>query len=757
MISDIDKAFTTNGLTVFEFFQRPGMGLYIPLYQREYSWDETNIAQLLEDISKGIENLCDSKQEDKELRFLGTVITIVQTDKKKIDPVDIKAVPTCVEYIIDGQQRLTTIVIFTLLLHKQIDKLKKSIVKKEASLTDEVEEACNLWMKKLLNIFSLDLGKGRIPYKPQIIRGQLDKWTKDGNVDDNYKSSVSNFVANYLELIAFDNGEELKVGRKDQVGRNYYKINKWIEEEVFNAHINAHGDFPLAKDIIINNEEYVWDNERPELIPYINSFNLGLGNKSVESDLCSLVQIFSVCHYLLERCCFTHIIPLNEDWAFDMFQSLNASGTPLTAIETFKPLVVNSVENNGQSYKDSKDSLGFKKIENLFFSCKSAASKSKRTKDILTSFRIPVDGKPLTSHFSSQRAWLNHTYESLNRNEKWEFIEFFGNYTEFYNKYWLNTFNNNFDFIGDEHIEDEIIISFLLLKDSKHNMSLTVLGYLYHQIIIGKENAINDFKKGIEILSSFYTLYRTIKSNAGLDNIYRKYFDSENRGWISCREFDIQDFHDYLKEIIRGMGIRDYNTWYIKAVTQTNYHNSKPICKLAIFVSAEDTIPDSDNIGLFKKAKNGTTHFLTIDGWISDKLATIEHIAPQNNDDGSWSSALYKESDLVNSLGNLTLLPINLNSSAGNKTWNNKYFYYKYISTTDTSRHIEIKNKAKLNGVILNEDTLRMLENSDYHSHLLSISELGIYGDWSEKLVRDRTKLMLSFLWEWINVKFCLV
>lgn len=756
MLIDIDRAFTTAGCTVVDFFDRRGMGLYIPLYQRDYSWDETNISQLLEDISRGIENICDLKCEEKELRFLGTVITIVQADKKKIDPVDLRAIPTSVEYIIDGQQRLTTIVIFSLILHKHIEKLKNKIVKKDSTIADDIEEACNIWLDKLKCIFSLDLGKGQIPLKPQIIRGQQDGWTKDGKIDDNYKSPIANLVAKYLEYILIPDVDEPKVGRKDSVGKNYHRINKWIQERVLMAHIDESGIFPFAKQLISNNEEYIWDNERPELIPFVNRYKSKMGEKCVESDICSLVQLFSVCHYLLVRCCFTHITPLNEDWAFDMFQSLNASGTPLTAIETFKPLVVNTVDSDGGTYKDSRDSKGFEKIEKLFERCSTAASKSKRTKDLLTSFRIPIDGKSLTSHFSSQRMWLNETYDVLDRKGKLDFIEFFGNYTEFYNKYWLSDFNNNFDFIGNEYSQDDVIISFLLLKDSKHNMSLTILGYLYHQIILGEDNAIRDFVNGIRILSSFYTLYRTSKSNAGLDNIYRKYFDSDERGWIKKKKFDINDFHIHLKSIIKDMGICDFESWLSKAVIQTNYANSKPICKLAIFVSAEDTIIDNDNIGLFKKGKSGISHFMTINGWISPKIGTIEHVAPQNNHGNSWDLNLYIESNLVNSLGNLTLLPTNLNSSAGNKTWKEKYFYYKYITTEDPSRHLEIRNNAKLNDVTLHEDTLLMLEKSDYHSHILSISELGMNGSWTEELVRKRTKLMLTFLWEWIDERFML-
>jgi hypothetical protein len=37
MISKIEQAFLTEGRNVYNFFQRPGIGYYIPLYQRVYN------------------------------------------------------------------------------------------------------------------------------------------------------------------------------------------------------------------------------------------------------------------------------------------------------------------------------------------------------------------------------------------------------------------------------------------------------------------------------------------------------------------------------------------------------------------------------------------------------------------------------------------------------------------------------------------------------------------------------------------------
>jgi len=760
MISDIEKAFTTSGSSVFEFFQRPGMGLYIPLYQREYSWDESNIEQLLEDVAKGIENLCEA--EEGELRFLGTVITIVQNDKRKIDPVDLKAIPTSVEYIIDGQQRLTSLSIFALILHKQIRKLKDKLKKVEEDIYVEIEEACDLWLDKLLEVFSLNLGKGKIKRKSQIVRGQQDRWVKDGEVNGNYTSPIANLIANYLEhLYSDDEYVEAKIMRNEAVGRNYYQINKWLENNVLKAHVDNNGEFISALKIVNKlNEEFIWQNERPELKEIVCNYDQTVHDaRSKEYLLSSLVQIFSVCHYILDRCCFTHIVPLNEDWAFDMFQSLNASGTPLTAIETFKPLVVNKIECDGVEYKDSTIAHSFEKIEALFSESKTAAQKSKRTNELLTSFRIPIDGKKLLTHFSAQRAWLNHTYESLNNNsDNSDFIHLFGNYAEFYHKYWSVSNLMNIDFLGDDTDQDHVLIPFLFLKECKHNMCITILGRLYHQIRIGKENATKDFVRGIKLLAAFYTVYRSVGSNSGLDNVYRKYFEGYNKefssqpiGWLKDRDLCVNGLETYLVNYCQKvLAVNDFDSWFLKANQYLNYTSSKQICKLTLFVAADDTIPNPIVLGLMKKAKKDSNRFMTLRSWTSDKLSTIEHIAPQANEN-SWSESLYGENALYNTVGNLTLFPIALNASLSNKSWKEKWFYFKYVTTKDKSEHVDIKNSAKGHGVKLNDSTLKILESSEYYSHIESIASLGIDGVWDEEIVRKRSKFILELLWNWIN------
>ncbi|MGL2410379.1 DUF262 domain-containing protein [Helicobacter pylori] len=101
--------------TVNEFFALPGTIFSIPVYQRNYTWEEENCKKLLQDIV--------SISQNKKTHFMGSITYILHL----ID--DEKSLRQLQEFvIIDGQQRITTI----MLLLKAIEtKIPNEEVKKE--------------------------------------------------------------------------------------------------------------------------------------------------------------------------------------------------------------------------------------------------------------------------------------------------------------------------------------------------------------------------------------------------------------------------------------------------------------------------------------------------------------------------------------------------------------------------------------------------------------------------------------------------
>ena len=114
----------------------------------------------------------------------------------------------------------------------------------------------------------------------------------------------------------------------------------------------------------------------------------------------------------------------------------------------------------------------------------------------------------------------------------------------------------------------------------------------------------------------------------------------------------------------------------------------------------------------------------------------------------SWDTDLYdKDSMLVHSLGNLTLLPVDLNSSAGNKSFQEKLLYYKCVAEEDQDKLNAIENKAKTLGITMNESTLKLLTKCNYSHHIKPISVMDYYDSWKADLVKARTNAMIDIIW----------
>lgn len=758
---DVENAFRSENRSVYQYMNQSGLGLYIPLYQREYSWDEDNINQLLEDVSKGVARIVEG---NNEIRFLGTIITVKEGNKNNLHPVEVQSVPASVENIIDGQQRLSTIAIFACLLCKYFDVVLKK-VKNTDDIHRNVAEICDSWKSTLLDIISVEI-KDRLNHirQPKIIRGSIDFWTKIKSVEEAYRSPVARYLADSINAIIKSDVSSYPKADKSVHGIQLYTtikmIDKWLRT-ITASHTLSDEDFPSAWDIIskINNEDLVFYDRKTQddfdIEAIINKRDFS-SNKTDSYILCEIIQLTAVCHYLLDRCCFTLIQPSNEDWAFDMFQSLNATGTPLTAIETFKPLIVNDTNEHG-GYKDSENEKSMNKIDELFLETSTAQQKSKLTNDFLTSFYVAYNGLSLSSHFSHQRRTLVESYVKRDTQEKkMAFVEFLGQYADFYLNLWLKKPYK--EVIAPlKSYEDGELVTLLIafLNESKHKMAIPVLATFYRDIYAGKDHAPENFIAATKAVAAFYIFWRSTNSNAGLDNVYRDFFKTEERVWKYEAGASIEDLKAHFKHALSLKRI-DVNKddWKKIAAQRLNYDDVSTLCKLILMMSFDDTISDDsvENYGLMKKTRCGVSPYMTLEKWNGEDVKTIEHIAPQTND-GNWDANIYDiEKPLVHTLGNLTLLPQDINSSIGNKGWKEKYLYYLCISTKDQDDLNNIYTRAKEMGIELNAKTVDLMKNCTYNTHIIPvISAYEHKLEWNAALIQRRTDRILDIAWDYFH------
>lgn len=761
---DISKAFAPISEPISGFFQQPGVAYYIPLYQREYSWEAGNVEQLMEDIFNGVKSLVeDSTARDRAIHFMGTVILFQESSpRQNIQPRDDRALPPRIDNVIDGQQRISTIAVLAAVLLQRLLILRAKLPAdiEFDSLRTEVDSKRDL----LLEMFSVDIKRGSPNRKPVIVRGSIDGWTFDGADADNYRSGVTSYLAAVIRSVSNNSITSVEKPLDKRVARNFLEMQKWlnrVEETSANE-----GDYPRAKQILQTvDEESFWSYPRPEFHQYVPDATAAFNAKS--EVVSALVQLLTFIHYFTERCCFTVIKPVSEEWAFDMFQSLNASGTPLTAIETFKPLVVNQLAQENKNFKDTDSSKYFSKVDKLISENGPTSKKNKLTDEFLTTFALVYDGYPLSKQFSLQRRYLNERLKTANGAEGRE--ELVRQMADLAN-YWECVIgfepNNQLAIEGLESLggnyKEESGFNVLFVRDSGHKMAHSILSRFYSRLIrLGSKDAAVEFVDACKAVGAFYFLWRSAKSNSGLDDVYRKLLRTGDakigvEPMSATNAFDVLDvkkLQEFLANALGEFNVKD--TWLKQAAMSLRYDSAKPMCKFALLLSAHDAIPDTDFPGLMKPGVNGTRKLIDPTIWSSPNFKSIEHIAPVKGDK-YWDHQLY-ENNRFNTVGNLTLLPVEINSSLGKQEWRVKSLYYRHLAEKDPSKLDALMQEAKASGIELQPHTVDLLTNSSYAHHIEPI--VGMVGrqEWNADLVELRTKRICELAWlrvaPWLGLK----
>ena len=92
-----------------ELFSESGVRYEIPVYQRDYAWTESQICQLIQDIADY------AKETPTGNYYIGTLVVHPRTQGNQV-----------VYETIDGQQRLTTLVLLLMHLQKMLKLLPKN-------------------------------------------------------------------------------------------------------------------------------------------------------------------------------------------------------------------------------------------------------------------------------------------------------------------------------------------------------------------------------------------------------------------------------------------------------------------------------------------------------------------------------------------------------------------------------------------------------------------------------------------------------
>ncbi len=411
-MADIGKIFTAEPRSLADFLSTNDQGCFIPSYQRAYSWDVKDVGRLFEDAIDGLRRLVD---HPNALRFLGTIIAV---DEKGVVPVDEPMdteLPNVVMTIIDGQQRLCTLLAVNIILHDLILRQRATI--QTESDSERLLQIIDDYLFDLQKTFRFEGRPSASLWRnyPRVIRAYEDQWARHQS-NARYESPVAKLIWNYIEHREADpsGGQEFCFG-SDAPSSNPEPGQPSLEaviayirtaaSQIADGYFDDQVEFPTVEQLISGpvQAEGFWADRFPvQALAYINA----------HPDATSpALRLMAFGRYLNTRMAVTVVTTSSEDYAFDMFEALNTTGQPLTAFETFRPKVV---EYEGLSnYRGSTSKPHMRKIEEYLDRFIKADERQRATTSLLIPFALLDTGYRLEGHLSAQRRYLRDQYGQL--------------------------------------------------------------------------------------------------------------------------------------------------------------------------------------------------------------------------------------------------------------------------------------------------------------------------------------------------------
>ena len=728
------------------------VGFCVPEYQRTYDWNAENIKRLLEDCLNGFYYLSRPKNEES-YTFLGTIILVSEKPESTFDGSSLS--------VVDGQQRLTTL---TLLCCTLIEEL---FLRQEEA--HNFQEPTKSWIKREIDfiserLFDCVIGqlrrRGRTAEFPRVVRYSEDN-RGFSRSEAEYRSVIAKFLMDFADRYSQGDAAstlEQKDNNSDacRLFQNYNYIKEQVELGIYKG--NETADTKRQSDLEHNRIDHK-DFEKAGLRNLFEKLdtlsdpaqqNRAISHIASNSDSSGLIRMMLFSHYVLKSVILTRVETGDEDAAFDIFDSLNTTGEPLTAIETFKPRVI-SFENDNTGYSRSDSATHFARLEqNLNHIYPETDKRQRETKDLLVTFALYLEGHKLPLNLGSQRTYLRSKFdEATNSNLKRQMVQSLADIAEFRQTYWNRASIRKLDSIHHPNTSDWLKLCCTFISEMKTSLALPIIARYWKQY---KQNNTEDtFADAVKVLTAFLVLRRSITgTTGGIDTDFRKMMVTLCTGLDDSNPLPSLD---ELKEKLRGylaasrIGVENKESWVSQVCEVSLANRSQPLCRFLLFAASNNAMPDQENPGLLTREKvipSDQLVYLSFSKWQDGKYATVEHVAPVSNS-GGWDEEIYKRSHTRHTIGNIILLPQKENSSVGNASWNKKMFFYRaLVAETELERSSQFE-KAKKGGLTFKKQTKDLLNEQGRLDMLDPIAEVN---EWTESIIQKRSKNILELAWD---------
>jgi hypothetical protein len=572
---------------------------------------------------------------------------------------------------------------------------------------------------------------------------------------------LANFINHFGQHIRSDSSYLFQYSIPDNVEDNSrfeFLVNarKEIQKnirEIFKVE-NSDFEYPSNQDVLASKD--IINTLFDEIPEYVANKLLNGDSKNYSE----LIRLVLFAHFFIERVAITVVTATNEDYAFDMFESLNTTGEPLTAFETFKPKIIDT---EGLAEYERSDSRAYcDTVEGYLESFTKPNEKQDATSNLLVTFALTEHGEKLSKRLGEQRRYFKK-YEKLEISEKKLFLLQLADAARFLSNSWSVVGGEAPKIEGIRNLSDDAKLSLFFLIKIKHTITQPLIIRYFSNLSNSSRDlaphAETTLMEVIKAITAFHILWRGSRQTTdGIDSIYRNLMLN---GYPALELPPLKRFGhhqlpeaDALKAAFRDIlgrhgGINHVDDWKARLTNTPSYKNAQ-LAQLILLAASDDAVVDIANPGLIIKGRKGRMPMFTFDKFISDDVRTVEHIAPQNPSiSDNWDENIYESPDMVDTIGNLTLLPAVENSYLGNSGWLKKRLIYKILSAETPDQLEALIQQAHSQGIGISESSEKLLERSKYLPLVRSIGE--VEGNWTAALITQRTERIGELAWDRIS------
>lgn len=757
-MQSLESIFQAKPKSVFDLICKDEkVGYYMPAYQRPYSWNKENVIRLFTDFKTVFSNLLES---DDAIIFLGTLLTVDDNGSCVVPKIDGQH-PNQVKLVIDGQQRLTTLLLTISALHEALKVRTNALEKATQKADDEFKEGLEWLLESVVEatddtfkfVIKTAATNKKYKFQPKITRSEAkhseaDCWGKDEE-KARYKSPLATYLFAYSSHLVDQNNSdtaycefkvsELKNAETTLVCENVLEMKSQINKF-------CKGNFGEEKTAISALKSASLANSLDFDLPEVFlSDEMKLDTKTEE-----LIYLVALVRFVLNRVCLTYVTVNSESYAFDMFEALNTTGEPLTAFETFVPRVIEHLQSKSDESLDSED---LQALNKRFEKLPNNAQKTKLSTELILAFARTFSGESKGKELRTQRDYLLGTYKNCTDEEK----DFF-----------LHAMKVSSDFLVDcWHAEslDGLVSSddsgvagmcFSYLIELKHSIVQSVLIFFLLKDELSSVNDKYHFVESLKALTSFSVLWRAMTgTTAGIDTVYK---NLHNQGLeplkipLNAKEslasFDSMNLKKALKlalvkkiEMLNSGLIEGTKEDWLKVASVIPIYKQAPLAKLLTLAAYhENEIVD----GQVRKDPLSACKLLDSQTWegFNSKSRSLAITKIFNSDNvHSWGEASLTEQNVGDLLGNCCLTANDdFQTKASVQSW--AEFKGEMNSSIPQDEHFQ--NLIASNSGLSPEGIATVNRTKAKYFY----QDVSYHDQWNKELVETRTKRMLSSAWD---------